>query len=196
MRVLIISTYRCGGNSFTSWIAEELKSDAIFEPYDYSNENKIKNKFWIYNKQKYHQIVKSFDFFNEDNIVVKIPYNDSLEPIDSLINKFDKSIAITRDNIRESAESMLWAKQNDQWQKKYKINDDWIKNNINEIENEMKSHCYMNLKVKNLPILQVTYENLFQERTDIIKVEDFLDIKYNHCMDEENKLRNGKKSFI
>ena len=204
MSILIISTYRCGGTSLTNWIAEESGFEAIHEPYDYLSEDEydfyqLKENFWMYNyhNKKNYRSVKSFDIFTRDDLVVKLPYNFCLEPIETFINKFDKKIVLSRRNLRDSAESMIMAKQNNIWQKKYQMSEQWIKDNNDLIKKEMLYFKSINNAIKSIPILHVTYENLFQKNTDIKKLEKYLKISYNpYWLDQSNRLRNGKRNFI
>ncbi len=185
MRVLIISTYRCGGKSFTHWIAEELNYEAILEPYNWNRNGGPE--------------IDINDIFTKDNIVTKVPYHDYLEPIEEFIRKFDKAIGLTRDNIEESAESMAWADQHKQWHEKYTMTEEWIKDNEEKIKESIMFYIHTNPIVKKLPILQVTYENLFQKKTDVIKVKDYLGIdvlKHDYYLNDNKRLRNWKAPLI
>ena len=72
-----------------------------------------------------------------------------------------------------------------------------MKNNKEKIETAKLYFYKANPIIKNLPILQVTYENLFQKTTDIKKVEDYLGIKYNQTMYERFPLGDKlRKSFL
>ncbi len=175
MRILIISSYRCGGNSFMYWISRELNLKHVSEPYN-KDYNKVKD-------------------LSLDNIVVKMPYTDFsfVESFDNFVNSYDKVLAIIREDVRAACESGVIVKHLelegdnfigripmhgiDIWRSNYYVDEDFIKKYDEEITYHMDWYKRTNEEIKKLNILQVTYENIFIKKMDVDKVINYLDIK-------------------
>jgi len=178
MRILIISSYRCGGYSFSNWLGKELDYEMVHEPYNFCYEmQKLRSLSIIPKDPEY--------IFTTNDIIVKFPYQD-LEKInrddmknlpEDLINKFDKTIGLTRENLLESAQSMVWARKNNKWHDTYSMTPEWLENNKEEILTTRNDLLDTNEKIKKLSILQVAYENIFINKSDISKIQDYLSIK-------------------
>jgi GTP-binding protein EngB required for normal cell division len=85
----------------------------------------------------------NFNLNNIDNCIIKISPTDNLNFID-IVNKFDKIILLYRKNVREQAESFVWAKHKKIYHHSYigdkfvyahyTIDDAFLKDNAIEIE--------------------------------------------------------------
>ena len=169
MKILIVSGQRTGSIVLGQWLAYE-------------------KKFRFYNEPK-------MDNYSEDAVVKKLWSEDlNLE-----INKWDKIIGLTRDDTYNSAISKIKALSTDKWNSYYDITDDWINENIKEIKETENYMEFVNEQIRNLPIVQVKYENIFIKKNDIKVMTDYLglnDLKHDGMLDSKFKYRNNKKSFI
>lgn len=182
MRILIVSSYRCGGNSFTRWLSKELNLEYLSEPY---------------NKKLYPDIYS-------DNIVVKFPYPDirkikdeNINSFADLINSFDYAIGLIRDDIRSACESAVISSYRKNWIDNYYVSDDFIRTHEKRINNLMPVYTDYNDRINKLNILQVKYENIFVEKTDIIKIKNYLNIeKFNYLdiLDYKYRYRKFKEN--
>ena len=53
--------------------------------------------------------------------------------------------------------------------------------------------------ISNLPIFQITYENIFETKMDIDKIKTYVglnDLKYLHYLDTTNRLRNNTSTKL
>jgi hypothetical protein len=175
MRILIIAGTRVGGTSFGDWLSLELGIPFIMEPDSINNSNN-----WINGK-----------------CVTKIIYS---KDCDKHINKsWDKIIGITRTNTYECAISNIWFKDFKSGHKKYIIKEGWIEQNKSRIYDEIKIIDNMHLCITNLPIFQITYENIFEKKVDIDRIANYVGLKelyYLNYLDSSNKLRDNKNTKL
>jgi hypothetical protein len=187
MRILIMTHPRSGGLSLMSWIAHETKYDVYHEP-DFNN------------------LVERDIIFNNDKIVVKtFPHNVSESGIDVIdfINSFDKVICHIRSNITDVAISMVMGSINNtdiksSWHKTYKIDEKWLEDNKDEIENKISivKDLINNVeRLKDNKCFNTTYESIFETKNDIPKLCEYLEIinpAWLDILDKKRKLRNGE----
>jgi hypothetical protein len=193
MRIAIISHYRSGSTMFCRWLSLELGYYLIIEPYNI-------DESW--NKNREHNTQQALQL---ENVVVKYLYNQfntSME-IESVLNSFDKIILLIRQNDKESAISAVYANENKKFHNTYFIDDRWIDNHIDLIENEIINLNILKNKIKNISNgLLVTYENIFEEKIDIDKIKNYIGLdmfKHNHMHVLDNKYRyknNKSKELI
>lgn len=175
MRILIIAGTRVGGTSFGNWLSLELGVPFCMEPDSINN-----NHSWI-----------------NGDCVTKIIY--SVNTKNYINNNWDKIIGITRSNLFECAISSLWGGDNKSGHNKYIIPDDWVDTNIDRIHKEMKVIENMNMCITNIPIFQVTYENIFDNKTDINRIKDYVgltNLNYLNFLDKSNRLRNNNSKKL
>ena len=178
MRILIIALARSGGHQLNEWLALELGYKMIHEP--------------IYNNQS----------IEGNNIVVKCVVNEIKNRMDIDLLNWDKIIGLTRDNIRECAISRTKAEQtNDvrKWHYGYEISSEWIiENEIDIKKNERWANDGINhISRINEIELRVTYEGIYNTKEDIQRIKDYIGItntKYEHLLDNSNRLRNRSKT--
>lgn len=175
MRILIIAIARSGGHQLNEWLALELGYKMIHEP--------IWNKLDI----------------NENNIVVKYLINEIENRMDIDFINWDKIIGLTRMDVRECAISQTKAVQTNEWRDGYEVNSEWINQNETDIKHfeewVNKRNDYLNT-IKEIQ-LQVTYEKIYNTKEDIQRIKDYIGItktKYEHLLDNTNRLRNRKKA--
>jgi hypothetical protein len=181
MRILIVSSIRCGGNSFTRWLSEELNLEYLSEPY---------------NKKLYPTTPDIYS----DNIVVKFLYPDinkikdkNINSFVDLINSFDYAIGLIREDIRSACESVVISSIRENWIDSYYVSDGFIRSHEKRINDLMPIYRDYNNRISNLNILQVKYENIFIEKTDIIKIKNYLNIeKFNYLDILDSKYRYRK----
>lgn len=186
MKILIISSPRTGGNVFSKWLSVELNYKWIHEPFH--------NHF-----NEFNDIEK---VLNEDNIVVKVQINDwSKKYTDTkFYNFFDKIIGLTRNNLKETSISLLKAFETKNFTKNYKIDDEWITENENKL-NELMVDIEKDFnKIKNISdSLQITYEGIYETKNDIEKIMKYIhlnEMKYYDLINPKNRYRNNIKKLI
>ena len=173
MNLCILSYGRTGGTTFCKWISKELDRIYIHEPFN-------KNHNWMY---------KNTNFLT-DNCVIKLEPED----LDKILG--DKiTIGLIRKNVYNCAISNLKAIQTNKWHSPYKVDEDWLKKNEFEIEELSKKILKQNDKILNMKYdITLTYEGLFENKSDIPIICKFLNIKnlkYIQHMNESNKYRKN-----
>lgn len=169
MRVGIIAMARSGGHNLGEWIANELGTEFIHEPY-----------------------LNGIEVDRRTNLVVKWLINEwgKFE-----IPKMDKWIGLYRGNHRECAISNIRAEETNRWHKPYTLTDEWIQQNegrINEVEGWMREWdkvIHQNQQIE----LMVSYEGIYETGEDIQKITDYLGIEganYLYMLNKSNRLRN------
>lgn len=173
-RILIVGMGRSGGYNLGMWLSKELDYKFIHEP-------KINNL----DEGGY-------------NIVTKYLITEWEVQKNPLLYRYDKIIGLIREGDRDCAISQCWAEQKNQWRNNYTITDEWITENegyINEMEGWVKSKRESLLSIKELGLV-VSYEGIYERKTDIQKILNYVGIKetkYMHLMDESNRLRSNNK---
>jgi hypothetical protein len=186
MRILIISPQRTGGNVFSKWLSLELSYKWCHEPFNINNN--------LLDKISYYMEV--------DNVVMKLNPFEWREQYDdkTLYNSFDKIIGLTRNNILDSAISYVKAVETNNFTKKYLVDDEWIVNNDEIIKNNFNQLSELNYFVKGIEnTLQVTYEGIYQNKTDIEKLKKYIgidDLKYIGMIDNKNRYRNNNSQKL
>jgi len=183
MRILIIAHARTGSTTIANWISSSLKYKCIFESFN------------TYMPEKYD---------GRDNVVVKELYNHfkNETELNEFIKLFDKIIALTRTNEMEVSISMFYGntQKNFKWSEPYELSDEWIEQNKKEILSNIEKITYTQNKIKNIPnTLQITYEGIFTNKSDIVAVKNYVGIstnKYDKLLSNKLKYRNRKKDLI
>ncbi len=181
MRILIISPSRTGGNIFSKWLSFELSYKWLHEPFNINN-----------------NLLDKISYFMElDNVVMKLNpfewrnhYDDK-----TLYSSFDKIIGLTRNDTLDSAISYTKAIDTKNFTKRYNLDEKWIKDNEEEINNNLNYLSNLNNFVKEIDnSLQITYEGIYQNKNDIEKVKKYIginDLKYVDMLDNKNRYRNN-----
>jgi hypothetical protein len=181
MRILIISPSRTGGNIFSKWLSFELSYKWVHEPFNINN-----------------NLLDKISYFMElDNVVMKLNpfewrnhYDDK-----TLYSSFDKIIGLTRNDTLDSAISYTKAIETKNFTKRYNLDEKWIKDNEEEINNNLNYLSNLNNFVKEIDnLLQITYEGIYQNKNDIEKVKKYIginDLKYVDMLDNKNRYRNN-----
>jgi hypothetical protein len=194
MKILLYTGYRTGSRSLGDWLSIELNIDYHHEPFNINNPIAF---------EKYN----NFSLNDIDDCVIKISPKDDLK-FEDIISKFDKVIVLYRNNIKEQAESFIWSKHKKIYHHSYvddkfvyahyKIDDDFLLNNSNEINQEIQRLEIENEYIKSLNYgLLLTYEELYFSEMGLKKLEDYLNVKFKTKLNPIHKLRNGfiKKSL-
>ena len=175
MKLLIYTTHRTGSTSLAQLLMTHYNCD-------YQREGFYKNK-------NFSKIVNSID-----NIIIKL--TPSEVNYELVRNDFDKCIVLTRNNIREQAESRLYAEYVKKYFSPYMIDDSFLKENeieINRMEQIIKTENEILNKCENC--LKITYEDLYYG--DGLKlIEKYLEITTVLTLDNSKKYRNGKRNMI
>jgi len=174
MRILIIAMGRSGGYQLNEWLALELNYKMIHEP--------IENKLNI----------------NGGNIVVKCLLSEIKNEKNFDFKNWDKIIGLIRTDVRECAISLTSAAERNVWRSAYVITNEWILNNIETINQNQRWIESDNNYISNIKEigLIVTYEGIYNTKEDIQKIKDYIGIsntKYEHLLDNTNRLRNRNK---
>ena len=175
MRILIIALGRSGGYQLNEWLALELGYKMIHEP--------------IYNNKS----------IEGNDIVVKYNISEIENRMDIDLTNWDKIIGLTREDVRECAISQTKAVQTNEWRSGYEVSSEWINQNETDIKHfeywKNKSIDYLNT-IKEIQ-LRVTYEGIYNTKEDIQRIKDYIGItstKYEHLLDNTNRLRNRNKT--
>ena len=175
MRILIIALARSGGYQLNEWLALELGYKMIHEP--------------IYNNKS----------IEGNDIVVKYNISEIENRMDIDLTNWDKIIGLTREDVRECAISQTKAVQTNEWRSGYEVSSEWINQNETDIKHfeywKNKSIDYLNT-IKEIQ-LRVTYEGIYNTKEDIQRIKDYIGItstKYEHLLDNTNRLRNRNKT--
>lgn len=187
MRVLILTHPRSGGFSLLTYIVHELKYSLFHEPFNNLTNVEINSELLVM-----------------DNIVVKdFPHHIESKGYNlfDVISKFDKIIVHYRDDDTDTAISRTYAHTNIDGIKKmhstYKINNQWIINNKDNIKEIMGDVKKKSDDVRNLLIngsLKTTYEGIYNNKSDIPKLLNFLGISnpiHLDILDKKHRLQNG-----
>ena len=175
MNIFIISYGRTGGTTFGKWLSLELGRRYIQEPFN----------------QNHKELYKNIDY-SQNKFVIKL----EPEQID-LIKTDKKTIGLIRENTMDCAISHLAATYSNSWHSPYMVSNDWIESNKFELLKMESRIEEQNNKIKkmNYDIL-LTYENLYDTKSDFYKICDFFNIKnpkYKHLMDSKMKYRTFNK---
>lgn len=175
MRILIIAGTRVGGTTFSNWLAMELGIPFVMEPDSTQNNNE----------------------WNDDACVTKIIYGDNIK--NHMNKNWDYIFGITRNNTFDCTVSGIWSGLYKTAHNKYKIPPKWIEENIEEIKKQESIIIDRHENIKSLPIVQLTYEKIFNTQEDIEQIKNILGIsktKYEHILSIENRLREVNKKLL
>jgi len=195
MKILLYTGYRTGSRSLGDWLSQELDIEYHHEPFNTHNPK---------NLEKY----ANFNLDKIKNCIVKISPHDNFDFVD-IVNKFDKTIILYRNNIKEQSESFIWSKHKKIYHHHYAgekfiyayytIDENFLKEHSIEIDNEVDRLKIENEYFASLNTgLLLSYEDLYFSAVGLSKMEKYLDIKFKTKLNPINKLRNGfvKKSII
>lgn len=191
MKVLVITHQRSGGRSLTNWISNEMKLNMIHE---------------VFNNNMGAELIKKT--YTEDNIVVKViceKLRRRYIDVYDLTRRFDKVICHTRKNDMDSAISVVYQLLNPQsglenpsWHETYKIDDKWLSDNQEMINNELNwmETCRKEIEELNIDCLRTTYEDIYETKKDIPKLIDYLGLYgkplyFLDMLDKSHRLQNG-----
>ena len=161
MRILILSHTRSGSTTLCKWLSKELDLFLNETPYD-------KNTF--------------DDIFKSNNIIRKIVIEE-YNPPNEVIEKFDKVICLSRENNIDSAISFINANNKVRWHDTYEITNEWINDNKNKIIEMVYKYEHLKTYLKNKDIFQITYENMYINKTDVNRVISYLNIENPRHLD-------------
>jgi len=194
MKILLYTGYRTGSRSLGDWLSYELNIPYYHEPFNVTNPKTL---------EKY----ANFNLDTMGDGIVKISPMDNFD-FNDIKNKFDKVIVLYRENIKEQAESFIWAKYatiyhhtfvDDKFvYAHYTIDDKFLKDKSSEIKLEMRRLYDENEYVTSLNVgVLLSYEELYFSEIGLKKIEDYLDVKFKTKVNPIHKLRNGsiKKSL-
>jgi hypothetical protein len=177
MRILIIAMGRSGGHSLLTWIGFEKKHKIIHEP-----EIDIE---LIMSKYK-----------NKNDIVVKYHISQIENQLDTFEwNNWDVIIGLIRNDTMECAISQYWSISSNKWRSDYEIDEGWLVENQEKIKEERIKIEKDREIIINIPQIEllVSYENIYQDNTDIEKIMKYLKIEkmnYYSVLDNRYRLRN------
>lgn len=170
MKILILSHTRCGSTTLCKWLSNELNVELDESPY---------------NKKTFNSVFEKTDIIRKIVIEEYLPSND-------IINKFDKVICLTRENSIETSISFIVANRTNIWHNPYDVSNEWILENKNKILQKVNQYDLMKNKLKQIKSLQLTYENIYINKTDINMIIEYLNIKtpkHLEMIDYNNKYR-------
>jgi hypothetical protein len=149
---------------------------------DYQREGFYKNKNFIKTLNRI------------ENIIIKL--TPSEVNYDLVRSNFDKCIVLIRDNIKEQAESRLYAEHIKKHFTPYTIDDSFLKDNVyelNRMEQIIKTENEILSKCENC--LHITYEDLYYN-DGLKRIEEYLNTSIILKLDNSKKYRNGKKNIM
>lgn len=171
MRIGIIAMARSGGHNLGEWIAGEKECEFIHEPF-----------------------LNNIVIDNRNNIVIKFLLSEWFQLNEK--PKLDKLIGLVRTDYREGAISFVRAMKTNEWHKPYKLNEEWIGENEEEIQTAIEWLRRDDLKLQSeIPEIEiiVSYEGIYNKGNDIKRITNYLQIenpKYLHMLNPSNRLRN------
>lgn len=184
MRILILSTARSGSTKLLNWLCQETGFKRIHEPFNKKTGDKI---------------------YGGNNIIVKeiVAHLDE-DKIYKFCLEFDKIITLKRNNILESAISLLYCSENIETYDHvsiYEISDEWLEKRKELIENIKTSILHYNDIIdKVVNCLHVTYEKIYEDKTDIDLIHEYIefkkDFRFTEMLNKKYRLRNGKRTII
>jgi hypothetical protein len=177
MKLLILSHTRCGSTTLCKWISKELNFELDDTQYD-------KNTFNL--------------VFEKSNVVRKIVIEE-YNPSNEVIEKFDKVICLSRESNIDSAISFINANNKGKWHETYEITNEWININKNKIIESGYKYKHLKTRLKNKNLFQITYENVYINKTDVNRVINYLNIenpKHLNMIDYDKKYRKDNNTFI
>lgn len=175
MKLLIYTTHRTGSTSLAQLLMTHFNCD-------YQREG-------FYNNKNFSKIISSVE-----NIIIKLTPSEADYNI--VRNDFDKCIVLIRDNIKEQAESRLYAETIQKYFSPYEINDSFLKENLdalNHMKNIIKAENEILRNCQNC--LHITYEDLYYGN-GLKSIENYLEINTVLKLDNSKKYRNGKRNMI
>ena len=170
MKILILSYTRCGSTTLCKWISKELNIELDETPYD---------------KTRFESI------FKKTNIIKKIVVEEYI-PSNEIINKFDKVICLSRENTIDTSISFIMANNTNIWHNTYTVSSDWILEHKFEISNMSHRYDVMKNSLKKINGFNITYENMYVNKTDVNRVISYLNIenpKHLDMIDYDKKYR-------
>ena len=190
MRILILGHARSGSSSLLNYVAEAKGYKAIFEPTNLAR-----------SISKYTEA----EVWEEENVAVKEIYhydngsNSYKERYQKYRDRFDKIVAIYREDIQETYESAAHARLTNSFFTPYSFNESEIKaqERITPIKNSILH--YLTLQVSHLKsenFFTITYEGLYYKGTDKKQLDDYLEItgsRGDDILDIKNKLRQNRR---
>jgi hypothetical protein len=169
MRILIIAHPRTGSTAFSKWLSKEL------------------GLYWLNEPFNSHIKLEIDKVFTENNIVCKLIFQENrgewfydarIKNIEHLLKlSWDAIFILTRNNIREQSISKVWGDLNLKWHTNYQITDEWIYKHKNYVESYIKELEPEKLLLNSIPCIQITYEGIYENKLDLLKVCNFLNIK-------------------
>jgi hypothetical protein len=191
MRILILTHERSGGMNLLMWLCREFSMGYYNEPFNcyhepFNNSSEPPNLLKMENI-----IVKEFPERIKENFDT---------PINDFISTFDYVIILIRNNTYETAISATFMRSPERGkihvQNVYNVDDLWIEKNKQEILLKQKE---LEEKIKFLKSIEnglvVSYENIYENTSDIENIKNYLKIKstkFTEILNNRHKLRNGK----
>ncbi len=187
MRILVYALPRTGSNNLTHYIANSLHYREIIEPYN-------EYRFW-------DKDITEFDIWERDNVVIKMIIGQGNYCYEDIKSKFDKVVILSRNNIKEQAESYIHATKSVDWHANYvydssKINQEEYLVTYNKFKDRI-------VELKSIDNFQVTYEDIYTTGLDIERLNNHLGItsqSFRFMLDPRNRYRQSgeviKKSLI
>ena len=168
---------RSGSTTFLKWLGMEL---------GYKTINELHNPIFPV----------EFDL-NGDNFIIKEMHHH-IKDIPNYISKFDKVITLTRNDTFDSAVSLLYCNEKPNYDSKYKINDKWISDRIDEIHRIEKEFINQNKDIVSIGAFHITYEGIFKTKTELKKLCEYLNLdintlKVSELLNNNNRYRNNNK---
>jgi LPS sulfotransferase NodH len=177
MKILVLSHTRCGSTTLCKWLSKELGYVLDETPY---NHTQFKN------------------VFEKNNVIRKIVAEEYFPTMEE-INKFDKVIFLTRNNIIDAAISHITANNLEEWHIEYEVTNEWINDNKINIINISNYINRLKLKIDDYVGFHVTYEDIYVNKNSIGDILNYMGIpnpKYLEQLDYSKRYRKDNNIFI
>ena len=176
MKILIYTTHRTGSTSLANYLM-------IHYDCNYYRDSYFKNGTLEETLNKNKNIIIKFT-------PLEVDYN-------SIRHLFDKCIILYTDNIKEQAESWLFADKVKKYFEPYVIDDNFLEENKDELEVKIQTIKNENQKLKTCDnALHITYEELYFSTKGIEEIENYLGTKFTFKIDSKKKYRDTKKTLL
>jgi hypothetical protein len=187
MKILIVTSNRCGSISLANWLQKELSEtdssivdgirySVIADAYNYNTFSEKDNCIVVLLYKDYKKILEANNFLPEE--------------------QFDFTICLKRDSSKAQSESYLWDITNKK-NKPYFLTDEWLlknKKELKKLESEFKKEYD---EMFNIFGYHATYESVFDEKIpeDLWNISAYIGIcpRFYWVMKSSFKLRRFKK---
>jgi hypothetical protein len=171
MKILIYTTHRTGSTSLANFLMFNYSYDYQRHNYFNNNCNNLPN-----------------------DIIIKLTPKE--EHYDNIKHLFDKRIVLIREDIREQAESVVYSQLEKKVFQSYTMTKSFLIDNSELIESQIQIIMKQNELLRKCDdCFIITYEELYTSNIGIIKLENYLNIKFKYTL-QYKRYRDMNQNII